>query len=389
MENKNLEEKLFCSLIMGKKILSGNQIRHLIDEKKIDSIDSLYQSNEEIFTEELLSPEQYERWLEYKKSPTYDRFGEYVEYVERRNIQAVSIYDEDYPGCLKPYPNMPLILYLRGNADLLTGSKSKVSIVGTRQPSAYGRRVTREFSKSLALRDVVIVSGLARGVDGIAHQACLDAGGQTIAVMPCGLDTVYPGEHLNLFQEIEQKGLLISELMPGTKAIRQYFPARNRILSALSDCVLITEAGQNSGTLHTASFAAAQGKEVFVVPGTIYSDTSKGNLGLMKDGAQIASEPEDILAHLAGAVFFREIEEIKEEWRMHLLKEKIENHPDDLTKEEIRFVILDLLVAQGLNTDEIVRESGLPVESVSSELGKLELEGKITNENEKYILTIR
>ena len=389
MENHNLKEKLFCSLIMHKKIMNGSQIRRLISDKKIMSIDSICQEQDSIFTEEMLSPEQLEKWREYRNSAAYDRFDEYVEYVLKRNIQAVSKYDEDYPECLKPYPNMPLILYLRGDASLLHQKKSKVSVVGTRQPSAYGRRVTREFAKSLALRDVVIVSGLARGVDGIAHQACLDAGGKTIAVMPCGLDTVYPGDHLQLFQEIEQKGLLISELMPGTKAIRQYFPARNRILSALSDCVLITEAGQNSGTLHTANFAAAHGKEVFVIPGTIYSDTSKGNLGLMKDGALIASEPEDILAYLAGAVFFREIEEIKEEWRMHLLKEKIEQHPEELTDDEIRLVIMELLVAQGLNADEIVRESGLAYEAVSTELGKLELEGKITNENEKYILTIR
>ena len=140
--------------------------------------------------------------------------------------------------------------------------------------------------------------------------------------MPCGLDKIYPQENHELYNRIAEVRLRFSELLPGTEPIRQYFPARNRILSAISDCVLITEAGKNSGTLHTASFAATQGREVFAVPSIIYSDTAQGNLSLLKDGASVATEPEDVLTYLAKAVSFRELEEIKDEYDRRKLDKK-------------------------------------------------------------------
>ena len=157
----------------------------------------------------------------------------------------------------------------------------------------------------------------------------------------------------------------------------------------MADCVLIAEAGEKSGTLHTASFAASQGKEVFVVPNIIYSETGKGNLELMKDGAQVATDPEDILAFLAGAVFFREIDEIKDEWKMKKLKEKIQENPDLLTREEIRMLITEVLISQELTVDEISRETDLPYVMAVTELGKMEIEGIVAQEKQKYILTIR
>ena len=389
MEGSDLYADVFCSLLMNKKILSGVQIRRLVDQLKLKSLDELFSNRNEIFTKQNLTTDQFEDWKKFSQSPAHVRLSEYVEYIDKKGIYTLDYYNLMYPSYLHHLTNMPLVLFLKGDRRLLSEKSSRVSIVGTRKPSSYGRKVTREFSRELSLHDVVIVSGLARGVDGIAHSSCLDAGGRTIAVLPCGLDIVYPPEHVELFHEIAAKGLLLSELLPGVSAIRQYFPSRNRILSALSDCVLITEAGEKSGTLHTASFAASQGKEVFVVPNIIYSETGKGNLELMKDGAQIATEPEDILAFLAGAVFFREIDDIKDEWKMKKLKEKIKENPDLLSKEEIRMLITEVLMSQELSADEISRETELPYVMAVTELGKMEIEGIVVQEKQKYILTIR
>ncbi len=380
---------LFCSLLMANKIMTGNQIYKVVKEQKLSSLQEFFERREELFTDKYMSPDQLDAWTKYMETPAYQRFDEYVDYVRKHNIRSVNKLDDTYPEYMMILTNMPLIIYYRGDLSLLAKDKTRVCVVGTRRPSAYGRRVTRDFSGKLAKHDIVIVSGLARGVDTRAHEACLEAGGKTIAVLPCGLDKVYPQENKELFDKIEKDGLLISELAPGTEPIRQYFPARNRILSAVSDCVLITEAGKNSGTLHTASFAINQGKDVFAVPSIIYSETADGNLSLLKDGATIATEPEDILTYLAKAVFYRELEEIKEEFDRRKLERKIQNDPDQLTSEEIQRLIYDQLSSGELSADEIVRESGLPYRAVIFELGKMELEGRVAKERQKYVLTIR
>jgi len=365
------------------------QIRNLVEKLKIGSLADLYANRNDIFTTENLNSDQYARWKKFLASQANLQFDEYIRYVSGKGIYSTDYLDPEYPSCLDNLPNMPIILYLKGDAGLLSKKYSRVCMVGTRRPSTYGRRVTKEFSRCLTMHDVVIVSGLARGIDGISHQTCLEHGGRTVAVLPCGLDIIYPPDHTDLFHEIAEKGLLVSELLPGTPATRQYFPARNRILSALSDCVLIPEAGENSGTLHTASFAAAQSKEVFVVPHIIYTDTGKGNLGLIKDGAQVATDPEDVLAFLAGVVFFREIDEIKDEFRMHALREKIKNDPLSLESSEVRMLICEVLASLELSSEEISNETALPYSIVMKELGKMEIEGIVTKELQKYILTIR
>lgn len=387
--DEKLAADLFCSLLMANKIMTGSQILKNIKEYGIHSLSEFHKKREDLLTKEILTADQMEKWAHFMETPAYQRFDEYVEYVDQRKIRSINRLEERYPEYMRSLPNMPLILYFKGDPELLDPGKTRVCIVGTRRPSAYGRRVTRDFSGKLSQHDIVIVSGLARGVDTRAHEACLACGGKTIAVMPCGLDRIYPKENRELFEKIASEGLLLSELLPGTDPIRQYFPARNRILAALSDCVLITEAGRNSGTLHTASFAAAQGKEVFAVPSIIYSETAEGNLSLLKDGSAVATEPEDILAYLAKAVFFRELEEIRESYDQKKLERKIRDEPENLTSEEVRRILFDLLSSCEAGTDEIVNESGLPYRMVVSELSKMELEGIITKERQKYVLTIR
>ena len=386
---ERLRTDLFCSLLMANRIMTGKQILKAVTEEKMKSLNEFWEHRDDLITDDRLTADQQEKWSHFRETPAYLRIDEYVEYVHKRKIVSMNRLDEEYPEYVIHLPNMPLILFYKGDRSLLDKGKTRVCIVGTRRPSAYGRRVTRDFSGTLAKHDLVIVSGFARGVDTHAHEACLANHGKTIAVLPCGLDKIYPQENHDLYNRIADEGLLISELLPGTEPIRQYFPARNRILSAISDCVLITEAGKNSGTLHTASFAATQGREVFAVPSIIYSDTAQGNLSLLKDGASIASEPEDVLAYLAKAVFFRELEEIKDEYDRKMLEKKVRDTPELLTSEEIRRILYDLLSSCELSAEEICKESGLPYRTVISELGKMELEGQIVKERQKYVLTIR
>lgn len=196
-------------------------------------------------------------------------------------------------------PNFPKQLYVLCNnlQDLLT--KPLVAVVGSRKVSSYGRAVTQKIASELAEQGIVIVSGLAIGVDGLAHRSALSAGGQTIAVLPCGLDRIYPTVHHNLAKDIlKQGGALISEYPNNTTPFPQNFIARNRIISGLSLGVIITEAATKSGSLHTANFALEQGREVMAVPGNITSPSSEGTNNLIKSGAIPITSTADILQNL-------------------------------------------------------------------------------------------
>lgn len=193
--------------------------------------------------------------------------------LDKKGIRLVTIADEEYPDSLKVYSDAPVSLYCKGDVSLL---KSNIfAVVGTRYPTKYGVRVTEEFVGDLSSR-FTIVSGMARGVDSVAHRACLNNFGKTIAVLGCGVDVVYPPENKGLYDEIVERGLVISEYQPGEGANAHNFPARNRIISGLSRGVLVTEAGEKSGTILTINYALEQGKDVFCVPGSIYNQASAG-----------------------------------------------------------------------------------------------------------------
>lgn len=190
-----------------------------------------------------------------------------------------------YPERLKNIDCPPKQLYCLGDLELLN-VKNSIAIIGSRNCSRYGERVAKEFAEGLSKNDVCVVSGLAKGIDAFAHMGCLGVGGKTVAVLGCGVDIIYPKENEELFYQIlKQKGLIISEYPLGTKPEKQHFPARNRIISGLSDGVLVIEARKNSGTNITVDFALEQGKDVFVIPGNIYSKTSDGTNFLIKEGA--------------------------------------------------------------------------------------------------------
>ncbi len=251
----------------------------------------------------------------------------------------------------------PKTLYQQGSelADIL--QKPTVGIVGSRKVSSYGRTVTENFSSALAKRGVVIVSGLALGVDSIAHRACLNAKGQTIAVLPSGLEAIYPSSHQGLAKQITQTGgTLITEYEPHEKPMKHYFIARNRIIAALSDILLVTEAAERSGSLHTANFALELGKPVFAVPGNITNINSMGTNKLIAVGATPALNPEDIIEEL-GLSQAPEVAYIPEN--------------------EVEELILSLL-EQGISDGELLHQrSGLASQIYQQHLTMLEIKGAI------------
>lgn len=205
----------------------------------------------------------------------------------------------DIPDCLCSIPSPPKVLFVAGNTQLLIQHPS-LAIVGSRKVTPYGKEVTRQFASAIAEQDIPIVSGLALGVDASAHRSALVAGGKTIAVLPTGLDNIYPRSHHKLADDIVTRGgALVSEHPPETTAYKPHFVARNRLISGLSDGVLVTEAASGSGSLHTANYARKQGKPIWAVPGPITSQSSAGCHQLLQEGAQLANSPADIL-HVLG-----------------------------------------------------------------------------------------
>jgi DNA processing protein len=262
----------------------------------------------------------------------------------------------DFPHKLLTIPQVPEQLYITENFSALL-EKPIVSIVGSRKVSAYGREVTTNLAARLTERGVVIMSGLALGVDSIAHQACLDAGGATIAVLPGPLDDIYPRSHYNLAMRIlGQGGALVSEYPSGTGVMKHQFIARNRLIAGLADAVVITEAAEDSGSLHTANFALEQGTDVFAVPGNITSQTSVGTNNLLKSGAIPVTSADDILARLGISTVA-----------------PVKASSDDPAEQ----TILDLL-HEGLRYgSEIFERSQLDISLFNQSLTMLEITGKI------------
>lgn len=217
--------------------------------------------------------------------------------VEKHGVRVVPYGEPGYPARLTTISDPPLLLYLRGE---LPDHGNAVAIVGSRACSGYGKRITERLAAGLAAAGWTVVSGLARGIDGVAHRATLDAGGKTLAVLAGGLSKIYPLEHTDLAEQITKQGAILSETPMTVAPQRGMFPARNRIVSGLCRAVVIVEANVTSGALITAEHAAEQGREVFVVPGNVDSDSSAGCLSLIRKGARLIRSVDDILDDLRG-----------------------------------------------------------------------------------------
>ncbi len=231
------------------------------------------------------------------KEKALSTFEREYEKLQKIGAEIVSYWDEEYPEALHNVYLPPVILYVLGQTNLL--ASRGIAVVGTRKPTRYGLKQTERFTESLVRNGLTVVSGLARGIDTRAHRTALDCGGKTVAVLGSGLDYVYPPENKNLFREIAENGLVVTEYPLGTKPDAVNFPRRNRIISGLSLGVLVVETKLSGGALHTAAYALEQGREVFAVPGNLDSPQSEGTNGLiMKGEAKLVTDAEDILDEL-------------------------------------------------------------------------------------------
>lgn len=282
----------------------------------------------------------------------------YVKSVENKEIAVITLLDKDYPARLSEIYDPPAVLYMKGQ--LKSEDNLAFAVVGTRKITSYGREVTSSLVAQLSRFGLSIVSGLARGVDALAHKVALENGARTIAVLGSGVDIIYPTENLNLSRQISKNGCLISEVPPGVGPTRGYFPARNRIISGLSIGVLITEAGEESGSLITANCALEQNREVFAVPGPIYSQLSKGPASLIKQGAKLVTGVDDI------------VEELNLEPK-HIAKDSVEGK----TSEEKK--VMALLEGEIKHIDELLRETGFRADKLASLLLTMEIDGLVKN----------
>lgn len=270
-----------------------------------------------------------------------------------------TIEDEIYPESLKNIYNPPKKLYYKGNLELLK-SERLVSIVGTRNNSSYGKICCETIVEKLIKADVVIVSGFARGIDSIAHKTCTDNYGKTIAIVACGLDTIYPASNLNLWKKIEETGLILSEYDYGVKPFKQNFPQRNRIIAALSRATVVIESKKRGGSLISADMALEMGKDVYAVPANIHSENSLGCNELIRDSK---------------AKLLISADEILEDYAWNLKKEVINNENEEESS-DIKNIILKSL-SKEKTLDTLINETGINLDEILSEIMELEIMGKI------------
>ena len=302
-----------------------------------------------------LSPKLAERVAQVRAGVDLDK---YLAQVVAQGIEILTWDDELYPPRLKEIDQPPPVLYVRGA--LTTEDSWAVAVVGTRRVSTYGRQVAEEVASFLAANGVTVVSGLARGVDAIAHQSALRAGGRTIAVLGCGVDRIYPPEHAQLAEKMIACGALVSDYALGTPPDASNFPPRNRIISGLSMATVVVEAGETSGALITAQFAIDQGREVFAVPGNILAPQSKGTNRLIAQGARPMLSVHDLL----------DVLNLTRVTEQRLVRKVL---PSDETESKL----MSVLTHEPLHMDEIRNQTGLPIERVSATLVMMELKGMV------------
>ncbi len=297
---------------------------------------------------------------------TLDLDGEF-EKILQGGIKICTINDGDYPKKLLTIEYPPPVLYLRG--EILEEDAYAVAIVGTRHITAYGRQVTEELARFLAQNRITVISGLARGIDSAAHRSALEAGGRTIAVFGCGVDIIYPPEHRALAEAVVKNGALVSDYYPGTPPDGVNFPPRNRIISGLSMATVVVEAGETSGALITAEFAASQGREVFAVPGNIYAMRSKGTNRLIRDGAIPLLDFAEVLE----ALNLDQVEEFR-------YAKKV------IPENDIELLLMEALKNEPLHIDEIKASLSIPMEKISAALVMMRLKGLVKETgNQTYI----
>lgn len=328
----------------------------------------------------------------------------YIQTATANNIGVISCLDKYYPYNWKNLSGMPKVFYFIGNYSIIERMTlgGSVAVVGSRSPSRYAEYATDNICKALGEKGITIVSGMAYGIDRQAHISSVNTLGGTVAVLAGGVDNIYPPKNRDIYELIRNNGVIISEMPPGQKPLRQYFPSRNRLIAGLSDCTLVMEAGSVSGTLHTASFAAAQGKEVFVLPNNIYYENAMGGLKLLEDGGNVLLNAEGVIDSVARSLMYKRMDmgcpaelyyqdQLKDDFsdqaNIDVLRELAKVKPEVLTDDNWKVLIKDSLTLKPMCADELCVLTTLPFYKVSKLLTELELNGTVCQEKGKYSLT--
>ncbi|MEG0793821.1 MAG: DNA-processing protein DprA [Lachnospiraceae bacterium] len=293
------------------------------------------------------------------------------EKLQKKSIRFITYRDPKYPKKLLDMENPPYALYVKGS--LPDGNIPAIAIVGARQCSPYGEYYALEYARTLSSAGIQIVSGMARGIDGIAQRGALDGSGRSFGVLACGVDICYPQEHIGLYMDLQEQGGILSEQPIGALPLAFHFPARNRIISGLSDAILIIEAKENSGSLITAHIALEQGKDIYALPGPVDSMLSKGCNQLIKDGAGVLLSPEDLLKELH---FFCEK-------KMEYLK------GNKIMLETTENMVYSRLCLQPKNVNQLIEELEIPIPSLMNALISLELMGLIKEITKNYYVKMK
>lgn len=381
--------------------VSGGSIRRLL--RRFGTPEGVFHADkDELRHTEGLTPGEYQALT--GQDPAQAR--QILELCYRKDIHILTYQDSAYPSALRAIDDAPALLYYKGRLPDFDG-RPAIAVVGARNASAYGQSAARRIGYQLGRCGAVVVSGMARGIDAMAMQGALSAGNPVVGVLGCGVDVIYPQENRSLYDDVIHNGCLLSEYVPGTPPLGRNFPVRNRIISGLSNAVLVVEAAARSGSLITAGLALDQGRDVFAVPGNIGNAACAGSNGLLKQGAMLAESGWDIVsqyAHLypqtvtpfdGGVLPIREavLPEAEEKVASHVAlptkQDKIEvdkgseDHYIDLTeiKEQVsedEWSVLQTLRGGQKQADEIIAESGLPAARVLAAITLLEVKGFLT-----------
>ena len=400
--NDHKTADVFYTILRNDSPIDRNTVKEMLDNDVINSHrDFFYEDKKELIWragEKGLSQRNLDRLaigLEDKEG-LLTKTNKVLEHCVLKNIEVISTDSEFYPYNWTLLSGMPKVFYAKGKISLISSVRKKgsVAVVGSRNPSGYAKYATETMIRELAGKGIVIVSGMALGTDGYAHSACISAGGETIGIVPGGVDYIYPPQNEHLYYSLYEKGLIISEMLPGKRPIKQYFPARNRLIASLGDCVLIMEAGEHSGTLHTVAFANGQGKEVFVLPNNIYSENAKGGLKLLKDGAVSLIDTDDVIDIVIRELIYRSevnyisgLDGTEEKAYVSLLRNKAKNNPESLTLDEWKIIIKDLLTIRSMTADDIEKMVSLPSGKLYSLLTDMEYSGQLRHDGAKSAFT--
>ena len=330
-----------------------------------------YIEETEITGIEFLTEEEKEGLKKARKEKTKEQLKEEFYKMQEHGIEFIPFFSKEYPPGLAEIPDPPFALFVKGTCP---GAKKKAAIVGARGCSGYGEHYTREFAEVLAAAGVDIISGMAKGIDGTGQRAALNAGGKSYAVLGSGVDVCYPRDHIGLYMDIiEHGGGILSEFPPGTPPLAMNFPMRNRIISGLSDAVLVMEARVRSGSLITADMALEQGKDVYALPGPVNSVLSQGCHRLIKQGAGILITPEELM----------------DEWNINPVEIGQKGNKSEKMLESPEFMVYSCLDLFPKGTNQLMKETGLSVTELMERLITLELNGYVKEVSRNYYIRLQ